>query len=184
MFGLINKSASWLNGIATLWAFMLAVVILVDVVGRSFFGQPLQGTKEIVTNSIVAIVFLQFPLAVRDKAFLRTTLVYDVLPIFFRRLIDSAGYLIGFAFFAAMAWGGWPDMVIGWQIGEFEGEGAFRVPVYPVRTIIVVLSALCAVGFLIQTVLTVMGRDQTPAATTSDMPDTSKDVTPVKEIQK
>ncbi|WP_342070943.1 TRAP transporter small permease subunit [Yoonia algicola] len=184
MGGLINRSASWLNGIATIWAFLLAVVILVDVVGRSFFGQPLQGTKEIVANSIVAIVFLQFPLAVREKAFLRTTLVYDHLPGFLQRVVDSAGYLIGFGFFAAMAWGGWPDMMIGWRIGEFEGEGAFRVPVYPVRTIIVVLSALCAVGFLIQTVLTIMGRDQTATATISDMPDTSKDVTPVKEIQK
>lgn len=146
---LLSKTVSWMNGIATLWAFALAVVILVDVVGRSAFGQPLQGTKEIVANSIVAIVFLQFPLAVRDKAFLRTTLVYDQLASPLRKAVDSVGYVIGFAFFAAMAWGGWEDMIIGWRIGEFEGEGAFRVPVYPVRTIIVALSSMCAIGFVL-----------------------------------
>ncbi len=170
---IIGKSASWLNGLATLWAFLLAVLILADVIGRSFFGQPLQGTKEIVANSIVAIVFLQFPLAVRDKAFLRTTLVYDVLPRILQKLVDSAGFLIGFAFFAAMAWGGWEDMIIGWQIGEFEGEGAFRVPVYPVRTIIVVLSAICAAGFLIQIFATLTDKSGEYEVVSKEAGDTS-----------
>ena len=152
------RSAAWLNGLATLWAFFLAVVILIDVLGRAVFDQPLQGTKEIVANSIVAIVFLQFPLAVRDGAFLRTTLVYDTLPVLGRRLVDATGYLIGLALFAAMAAGGWGDMIIGWQIGEFEGEGAFRVPVYPVRTVVVALSVICAAGFAVLLALSVVGR--------------------------
>lgn len=159
MARILSKTVSWMNGIATLWAFALAIVILVDVVGRSAFGQPLQGTKEIVANSIVAIVFLQFPLAVRDKAFLRTTLIYEKLALPLRKLVDSVGYIIGFAFFAAMAWGGWPDMMIGWRIGEFEGEGAMRVPVYPVRTVIVALSIMCAVGFILLIIKEFSGHD-------------------------
>ena len=59
------------------------------------------------------------------------------------------GYVLGAALFAAMALGGWGDMIIGWQIGEIEGEGAFRVPVYPVRTVIVLLSGIGAVLFLL-----------------------------------
>ncbi len=153
----IGQSASLMNSLATMWAFLLALVILMDVIGRSFLGQPLQGTKEIVANSIVAIVFLQFPLAVRDRAFLRTTLLYNMFPAFIRRVIDGAGYIIGFCLFGAMAYGGWPDMIIGWQIGEFEGEGAFRVPVYPVRTIIVILSGLCALGFAMLFIGTLIG---------------------------
>ena len=154
----VGQSASLMNSLATFWAFLLAVVILTDVLGRSFLGHPLQGTKEIVANSIVAIVFLQFPLAVRDGAFLRTTLLYDMFPLFLRKVIDSVGYLIGLGLFGAMAYGGWPDMIIGWQIGEFEGEGAFRVPVYPVRTIIVILSAICAFGFVMLLVATALGQ--------------------------
>lgn len=163
MMNLVGRAASFMNSLATIWAFMLAVVILVDVVGRSFFGAPLQGTKEIVANSIVAIVFLQFPLAVRDRAFLRTTLFYDAFPTIIRRVIDGTGHLIGFCLFAAMAYGGWPDMIVGWEIGEFEGEGAMRVPVYPVRTIIVALCALCALGFALLFLGTLLGRD-IPAA--------------------
>jgi len=157
-----TRIARWLNTTAAVWAFLLAMVILVDVVGRSAFGQPFQGAKEIVANSIVAIVFLQFPLAVQQRALLRTTLVYDNIGVVGRRLVDSLGALFGVALFSAMAMGGWQDMLIGWRIGEFEGEGAMRIPVYPVRTVIVAMSVLCALGFAVQWVATVFGhRDET-----------------------
>ena len=94
-------------------------------------------------------MFLQFPLAIQQGALLRSTFLLERLPAVARRLIDAAGYLLGAALFAAMALGGWEDLIIGWQIGEIEGEGAFRVPVYPVRTVIVVLSAVGAALFLV-----------------------------------
>jgi len=152
-----RRSASLLNGAAALWAFLLAVVILIDVVGRAAFDQPFQGAKEIVANSIVAIVFLQFPLAVQQRALLRTTLVYERIGTIGRRGVDSIGALFGALLFGAMAIGGWEDMVIGWRIGEFEGEGAMRVPVYPVRTVIVIMSALCSLGFIAQVFATLTG---------------------------
>lgn len=155
---MLNHSANFLNATGAAWCFLLALIILTDVVGRSFFNAPLQGTKEIVSNSIVAIVFLQFPLAVRDGDFLRTTLIYDKLPTVGRKIIDSLGYLIGASFFIAMAVGGWPDMVVGWNIREFEGEGAMRVPVYPIRTIVVAMCWACASGFLLLTAATLLGR--------------------------
>lgn len=148
MASLATRAASSLNTLATVWVFLLAFVILADVIGRGFFNAPLQGTKEIVANSIAAIVFLQFPLAIQKGALLRSTFLVERLPGLVQRLIDGIGYLLGAALFAAMALGGWDDMIIGWQIGEIEGEGAFRVPVYPVRTVIVVLSAIGAILFL------------------------------------
>jgi hypothetical protein len=36
-----------------------------------------------------------------------------------------------------------------WDIGEYEGEGALRVPTYPVRIAIVLLSALAAINYLV-----------------------------------
>lgn len=144
-----RRAASALNTLATVWVFLLAFVILADVIGRGFFSAPFQGTSEIVANSIAAIVFLQFPLAIQQGALLRSTFLLDRFPTVMRRLVDGVGYLLGAALFAAMALGGWEDMIIGWQIGEIEGEGAFRVPVYPVRTVIVLLSGIGALLFLL-----------------------------------
>jgi TRAP-type C4-dicarboxylate transport system permease small subunit len=138
---LSEKTNGALNAVAAIWAFALAFVIVADVVGR-MFGYPLQGTAEIVANSIVAIVFLQFPLAVERGYFLRATVLHDVMPTTIRALLDVLAYLLGLALFLAIAMGSWQDMLTGFRIGEFEGEGALRVPVYPVRAIIVGMSLL------------------------------------------
>jgi TRAP-type C4-dicarboxylate transport system permease small subunit len=139
----MTKVSAWsvglLNSLAAVWAFALAFVILFDVVGR-MFGFALQGTVEIIANSIVAIVFLQFPLAIERGTFLRATLIYDRAPEWGRIGIDVMSNLFGAAVFLAMAIGSYDDMITGFRIHEFEGEGALRVPVYPVRAIIFAMS--------------------------------------------
>lgn len=141
----MNRFTEWttsaLNAVAAFWAFVLAFVIVADVIGR-MFGYPVQGTAEIVANSIVAIVFLQFPLAIDKGHFLRATVLYQVLPAVVRGLLDVVASLLGILLFYAIATGSWSDMITGFRIGEFEGEGALRVPVYPVRAIIFGMSVL------------------------------------------
>ena len=61
--------------------------------------------------------------------------------------------LASLGIFVAIAWGGWADMITSFRIGEFEGEGALRVPVYPTRAIIFamsVLSILCYIQLIIR----------------------------------
>ena len=143
---------SLLNAAAALWAFVLAFVILADVLGR-VVGFAFQGTVELVANSIVAIVFLQFPLTIVRGSFRRSTVIYDAVSDRGRRGIDILSCLLGIGIFVAIAWGGWADMITSFRIGEFEGEGALRVPVYPTRAIIFVmsvLSILCYIQLLVR----------------------------------
>lgn len=142
-----RRGVGFLNALAAFWAFALAFIILADVVGR-LVGLPIQGTVEIIANSIVAIVFLQFPLAIERGSFLRATLIYDQAPERIRILIDLVSFALGASLFIAMAWGGWDDMITGFRIGEFEGEGALRVPVYPARAIIFAMSVASALCYL------------------------------------
>lgn len=143
-------AVSVLNAMAALWAFVLAFVILADVLGR-IVGFSFQGTVELVANSIVAIVFLQFPLTIVRGRFLRSTVVYEAVSDRGRQVIDLLSCVLGLGIFVAIAWGGWADMITSFRIGEFEGEGALRVPVYPTRAIIFamsVLSVLCYVQLI------------------------------------
>ena len=48
-----------MNAIGTLWIFMLMLLISADVLGRELLGTPIRGVTEIISLSIVAIVFLQ-----------------------------------------------------------------------------------------------------------------------------
>lgn len=139
--GTVSRS---LNGLAAAWLILIAVLICADVIGRSVFGQPVVGVDEIVANSLVAVLFLQLPLTVFDKAMIRTTMFYDNMPLVARKLVDSLVCVMGIVLFFAIAKGAFPDMLMGWEIGETEGSGALEVPVYPTRTIIVAMASFTA----------------------------------------
>jgi TRAP-type C4-dicarboxylate transport system permease small subunit len=113
------------------------------------FDASFLGAHEIVGNSVVGILFLQIPYAIQSGGMSRTTLIYDKVGPWGRIVIDATTFGLGIAFFAAIAVGGWGDMVTGWQIAEYEGIGAVEVPVYPIRAITVVLSLLSCFVYLL-----------------------------------
>ena len=59
MMSLFVSLITFMNAIGTLWIFGLMVLIGADVLGRELFNSPIRGVTEIVSLSIVAIVFLQ-----------------------------------------------------------------------------------------------------------------------------
>jgi TRAP-type C4-dicarboxylate transport system permease small subunit len=138
-----------LHILAAIWLCLIAMTIVVDVVGRFAFNAPLTGTAEIVANSVVAIAFLQIPFAIRTYGMLRTTVVLDHLGTAGRRIFNITTYLLGVAVFLVIAYASWEPMLFSWSIGEYEGEGALRVPTYPVRTFIVVMSVIAAFAYLL-----------------------------------
>jgi TRAP-type C4-dicarboxylate transport system permease small subunit len=145
----VKEATRLLHILAAIWLCLIAMTIVIDVFGRYFFNSPLTGTAEIVANSIVAIAFLQIPFAIRTYGMLRTTVVLDHLGDVGRRLFNMANYLLGVAVFVLMAWASWGPLLNSWAIGEYEGEGALRVPVYPVRTLIVVMSVIAALAYVL-----------------------------------
>lgn len=138
-----------LHSVSAVWILMLGVLILVDVCGRGLFGMPLAGVPELLRNSIVAITFLQLPFAVLSGAMIRVGLLYDTLGPRFRRLSDMMTGIVGLGLFALLAYASWGPLTESWAIGEYEGEGALRVPVYPVRAVVVAMSALVAFVYVV-----------------------------------
>lgn len=136
-------STETLSTISAFWALLLAAIYLYDIVGRELFNTPFLGTHEIVSNSIVGILFLELPSSIRRGAMLRTFVLYDAVGELGRRILDALSYALGIALFSAIIVGGWGAMIVSWRTLEIEGAGAFEVPVYPVRTLIIVFSALC-----------------------------------------
>ena len=104
------------------------------------FNSPIPGTKEILQNSVVSITFLQLPLAIYSGSMLRTSIFADAVPPFFRKLLRTFGALLGLVFFMGLIWSTWPSFFDAYRIGEYEGEGALRVPTWPVRGTVLVMS--------------------------------------------
>ncbi len=140
--------ARLLHVVSACWVLLLGVIILVDVLGRVWFDSPLLGATEIIKNSVVSITFLQLPLAIYSGSMLRTTIIADAVGPFVRKVLRTFAGLLGAIFFAVLVYSAWGHMIEAWEIGEYEGEGALRVPTYPVRTLMVITAAFCSVAYL------------------------------------
>ncbi len=154
----VTNSTEILSTISAFWALLLCGIFLWDIIGRELFGVPFLGTHEIVGNSIVGILFLELPSSIKRGAMLRTVFIFNAAGEIGRKYIDCVSYLFGIALFVAIIVGGWSNMIISWEILEIEGAGAFEVPIYPVRTIIIVFSAICTLVYLQLFYLTVTGK--------------------------
>lgn len=139
-----------LHMLASVWLFVLALVILADVLGRGLLNSPLVGTAEIVANSVVAIAFLQLSHSIRMGGMLRAEILEPFLPRAVARGLRVIGSLLGVILFSAIAWSAWDPMLEAWRIGEYAGnEGSLKVPTYPVRTLLVCMSCLAALNYMI-----------------------------------
>lgn len=151
-----DKVSKFMMVMAAIWAFILTFIIMADIIGRGAFNDPVNGVREIVANSIVIIVFLQAGYAIRSRSMLSADFVVNRFPLWARRAALAFGYLLGATFFALIIWGGWQLAIDSWVGGEFEGEGALRVPAWPTRFIILFGSALAIANYLIMAYLDVM----------------------------
>lgn len=151
-----DKISKFLMVMAAVWSFILTFIILADIIGRSVFNNPVNGVSEIVANSIVIIVFLQAGYAIRSRSMLSADFLVARFPVWAQRAALAFGYLLGAVFFVLIIWGGWQLAIDSWTGGEFEGEGALRVPAWPTRFTILFGSALAVANYLIMAYLDVM----------------------------
>lgn len=121
-----------------------------DVLGRILFNHPITGTPELVKISIVGIVFMQMPHTLLKGRHIRSEIIIQRLSVKKSIWLEVLASLAGALVFIALFVSSWPATVTSWEILEFEGEGALRVPVYPIRSLILLGSALTAIIFLAQ----------------------------------
>ncbi|MEM6634631.1 MAG: TRAP transporter small permease [Pseudomonadota bacterium] len=143
--------------IAAAWAFVLCFFILADIIARAL-NMPLQGTKEIVANSVVMIVFLQVGFAVRSGSMLRTDFVVMAMGPNARRIMTVLALLMGATFFFFLAKAGITPAMRSFANGEFDGEGALRVPVWPARFTIIFGSALAGINYVLLALIEALGK--------------------------
>jgi TRAP-type C4-dicarboxylate transport system permease small subunit len=150
-----DRLSKFLMVVAAIWAFGLALLVMGNIIGRTFFDSPIYGTAEIVSASIVIIVFLQAGYAIRSRSMLKADFLLVLLPDIIQRILLAVGYLLGATFFLMIITGGWEESVLSYVEGEFEGEGALRVPSWPARWTVLFGSALAMLNYLVMAYLDV-----------------------------
>lgn len=139
-----------MNALGTLWILALMVLMNADVFGRNLLGAPVRGVTEMVSLSIVGIVFLQLADTLRAGRFTRADVLLGRLKRDHPAWADGLQalfHLVGFALMGVILLASWEPLVQSVAIREFVGAvGDFQAPVWPVRLVTLVglsATALC-----------------------------------------
>lgn len=151
--GGFQRLTQTLNALGTLWIVALMVMINTDVIGRDFFDAPVRGVTELVSLSIVGIVFLQLADTLATGRMTRADVLLDRLKRTTPWLSDALQalyHLAGAVLMAVILWAAWEPLVESIRIQEYVGAmGDFTAPVWPVRLIMLVGMAATLVTFLL-----------------------------------
>ena len=144
-----DRLSKFLMVVAATWTFGISFLVLGNIIGRYAFDSPIYGTAEMVAASIVIIVFLQVGYAIRSRSMLKADFLVTRLPNLVQRILLAIGYLLGTVFFLMIITGGWEESVLSYKEGEYEGEGALRVPSWPARWTVLIGSGLAMINYLV-----------------------------------
>jgi TRAP-type C4-dicarboxylate transport system permease small subunit len=139
--------------LAAFCAFGLGFLILFEVSARNL-GIRFYGAAEYIRNTLIVIVFLQLPYAVRIRSMLAVDIFVHRLPPASRTPIDVAGNVLGIVFFGAVMLGALGPAIDAWVNNEYEGEGVVDVAAWPAKFSIVVGCGLAAFYYLVRIVET------------------------------
>ena len=152
-----------LNVVGTILIVALMLLIGADVASRNLFAAPIAGVPELVSLSIVAIVFLQVPQALRAGRFTRSEAVLGAIraarPRLARRM--EIGFdLAAIALLGALLVASWALFEQSWVRGTFVGAlGDFTAPIWPVKLVIVVGTAMLMAQFAARIARLLAGTD-------------------------
>jgi TRAP-type C4-dicarboxylate transport system permease small subunit len=149
----LGHITAFLSAAGTIWILILMILINSDVVGRFVFNHPIVGVPEIVSLSIVGIVFLQLSHTLRLHRFIRSdVLVGRLIETRPRagRALQCLHHLIGAVLGALILWYVFPKFAEAWSEGVYVGDiGRIIIPTWPILLIILVGSFFMTLQYLL-----------------------------------
>jgi len=152
--GPLGRIVAALNALGSVWIIALMLLIVADICMRTLANAPIAGTAEMVSYSIVGIVFLQLSHTLRSGNLTRTDMVLNYLqkrsPMI-RRLLLVLFNLTGATLLMVALWTFFPNFLKAWSHPErnFMGNpGFFVVPLWPLYLLMVVGIAATVMQFL------------------------------------
>jgi TRAP-type mannitol/chloroaromatic compound transport system permease small subunit len=149
----VDRIADGLSALGSVWIVALMLLIVADVVGRSFLNHPITGVAEVAARSVAAIVFLQIAAAILQGRLTRADFLMRLITARSSRTRDALELifaLVAAVVFAAIVYAAWPRTVSAWATSEFFGvQGVFTIPIWPFRAILVGGAGLATLAALV-----------------------------------
>lgn len=134
----------------------IMVMINADVIGRGAFSTPVPATAEIVSAAIVAVVFLQLPLAIRSGRGIRSDMFIDRLRKRSPRAgdaLDTLHHLAGALMLAILVYYLWPQLEATITRHRTVGlHGILLLPRWPFTLCVFMGAVLAMVQYVLLTI--------------------------------
>ncbi|MDR2486931.1 MAG: TRAP transporter small permease [Clostridiales Family XIII bacterium] len=124
--------------------FLIVLLVLVNIVGRSFFNSPVKGTVEMVQYGVMLCAGFVMCRSGLEGRHIVVSVLIDRFPVRLHELFVALGRLVGLAAFAMLAWLNYtkvPDAIASGKVTD-----AFRAPF---QYIYLAMSVCFAIGALV-----------------------------------
>ncbi|MCC5859978.1 MAG: TRAP transporter small permease subunit [Ectothiorhodospiraceae bacterium] len=156
----VLRLVDWLNtGVA--WVFSWAVILMMlitvyDVAMRYFFASPTIWAFDITTQLYGLHFMILAGYALTRKAHVSVDIVTELLSPKVRAVVDLIGYTVFFLpFMVVLIWRSYGFAMTSWARQETTW-GIAAIPVYPIKTVIVVAACLLLLQGLVHMIRTIV----------------------------
>ena len=134
----ISRVAMWMSAV-------IVAIIFYEVVARYIFASPTLWAYELSWWLAGVLYLLSGLYVMQQRAHIRITLVYDMLPRPLRRACDVVALVVLVAFCLAVVWGGYGEALA--KLMRWEGLGSAWNPPIPatIKPLILITLVLLAV---------------------------------------
>ncbi len=140
------------NSLGSAWIFVMMLTISADIAMRFLFNAPINGATELVTMSVVAVLYLQLAYTLRSGSMTRSDSVLNRLIAGYPRVghgLSAVFYIAGAALMGAIMKGAWPKWIKAYELDFYVGViGVFAFPDWPRLLIVFLGCALTGLQFL------------------------------------
>ncbi len=141
------------NCLASVWIFIITLAIVADVTLRFAFNAPINGITELVTMSVVAVLYMQLAYTLRSGYMTRSDAVIKRLIAGRPRVghaLNGLFFSAGAALMAAIMLRAWPKWVTAYDADFYVGVvGVFTFPEWPRLLIVFIGCGLTGLQFLL-----------------------------------
>ena len=145
-----NSFIKFLKYTASFTLLLVALLILFDVIMRSFLNRPVIGVAEIIGNSLVIIAFFQIAYAISINGMIRSEFLINKVSPKFSNFLEIISCLFGIIFFGLIAYSTFEPTINAFIRNEFEGHASFRFPTFPVRISIFLCSIFATITYFLK----------------------------------
>lgn len=134
----------------------ITIAIVIDVVGRYLWSQPLAGASEFAVTALVAVVFLGLARSQRTGGNFRVDVVIRLLPAVVGWALEVFWRVLAMVFVATLSWLSIGEAIHATATGELT-FGTIVFPVWPARIILAFGLCILLLQLLVEIVRLCMG---------------------------